>query len=92
MTRHQPLHETTQLRSGVGLHQQVEVVRHQAVTEDLDRMTRSGFSQQCDKRGEVALFVKNPLPPVPPVQDMINNAICHPPVDSSSKRTTQEGQ
>jgi len=72
MRCHDPLHETAQALLLFGHHQQMKMVRHQAVGVDFDGKLRFGGFEQVEKI-EIILFIpKDPHPHIAAVDDMVD--------------------
>ena len=68
---HPPLHEQAECRVGGRLHDQVEMIGHEAEANDFDRVLRFCRGEQVDERGVVAVLVENPRATVPAIEHMV---------------------
>jgi hypothetical protein len=68
---HPPLHERAQGRNSRGLHDQMEMIGHQAEAEDLDGMPGFGSGEQVKKGGVVAVLMEDRGATVPTIQHMV---------------------
>lgn len=71
MACHPPLHEGTQSRFGIRLHDQMEMIRHQADAEHFDGEFGFCCGEQVEEGPVVTVFVKNGRTTVPPIQNMV---------------------
>ena len=70
VTRHPPLHERAECGVGGRLHDQVEMIGHEAEAEDFDRVLRFRGGKQVKERGVVAVLMEDRRATVPAVQNM----------------------
>ncbi len=68
---HPPLHERAQGRNRHGLHDQMEMIGHQAEAEDLDGMPGFGRAEQVKECSVIAVLVEDRGAPVSTIQHMV---------------------
>jgi len=71
VTRHPPLHERAECGVGGRLHDQVEMIGHEAEAEDFDRVLRFRGGKPVKERGVVAVLMEDRRATVPAVQNMV---------------------
>lgn len=71
MAGHPPLHERAQGCISHGLHDQMEMIGHQAEAEYLDGMPHFGGGEQVEKGGVITVLVEDRGAPIPTIQDMV---------------------
>ena len=71
MGRKQPLHPTAEITIVMGPQEEMEMVRHQAVTEQINGYALASLGHRLDKSLVVGRFVKDGLPTVAPVQSVV---------------------
>jgi hypothetical protein len=71
MGRKQPLHPTAGITIVMGPQEEMEMVRHQAVTEQINGYALASLGHRLDKSIVVGWLVKEGLPTVAPVQSVI---------------------
>ena len=74
MTGHPPLHKRAEGGLSGWLHDQMEMIGHQAETENLDGMSGLGRAEQIEEGGIVAVLVKDSGAAVATVQHVIGMA------------------
>ncbi len=72
---HQPLHPSAQFFRLLRPHDHVEVIGHQAVGKNLDRVESSAQPQEIREGLEVFVLVENSPVPVPTVVDVVDKSI-----------------
>ena len=80
MRRQQPSHPTTKVAVGLRAHDEMKVVRHEAVAQDIQWDMPFGINNGIDKRVIVSRLVKDGLLTVAPVQGVVNH-----PTDGSTR-------
>ncbi len=68
-----PAHPTTQCWVRVGPNHQMPMVGHQAVGQQLDRVSLEALRQRPLERFVVARIVKQPHPPVPAIENVVDH-------------------
>ena len=71
VARHPPLHKWTQRRLGGWLHDQMEMIRHEADAEYFNGEFRFCRGKQVEEGRVVAVFMEDSRPTVPSIQDMV---------------------
>src|ERR1051325_1943879 len=73
--RAHPPHEARQIRSLARPEHQMPMIIHQAVAENPHSGALPAFLEQFDERFKIPALVKDPHPPIPAVQHVINRLI-----------------
>ena len=68
---HPPLHEWAECRVGGRLHDQVEMIGHEAEANNFDRVLRFCRGEQVDERGVVTVLVEDRRATVPAIEHMV---------------------
>ncbi len=71
---HPPLHERAECGGCGRLHDQVEMIGHQAEAKDSDRVRRFRGGEQVEEGGVVAVLVEDCRAPVPAIEHMVGMA------------------
>ncbi len=74
MTGHPPLHECTERRFCRRLQEKVKMIRHETEAEHVNRVFSFRGGEQVEKRGVVAVLVKDDGPTVATIQHMVGMA------------------
>lgn len=75
MTGHQPLHATTEFLPPFCANQQVEMIGHQTVGKESDRIALRCLVQQVGKCKVIVVLMKNLLPAVAAIEDVVAMAV-----------------
>ena len=73
--RHQPLHPFAQFLCLLRPHDHMEVVWHEAVRKNFDRIEPSAQSQEVGKRLEILALMEDILLPVAAVVDVVDKSV-----------------
>lgn len=73
-TGHPPLHECTERRFCRRLQEKVKMIRHETEAEHVNRVFSFRGGEQVEKRGVVAVLVKDDGPTVATIQHMVGMA------------------
>ena len=65
---HPPLHERAEGGGGGRLHDQVEIIGHEAEAEDFDRICRFRGGEQVEERAVVAVLVEDRGTAIPAIK------------------------
>ena len=71
MTGHPPLHECTERRFCCRLQDNVKMIRHETEAEHVNRIFSFRGGEQVEKRGVVAVLVKDDAPTVATIEHMV---------------------
>jgi hypothetical protein len=71
MSIHQPSHPGAEVAIAERPEDQVKVIGHQAISQDPHGSKPASLIDQIDKRIVIGIFMEDPSPSIPPVEDMV---------------------